>query len=66
MHLKMTLVDAAPKGHVVVIGDCSGALYQAPQNPDEQRAKCGSSRLQKQSWDLTTYEKLCQQDTRVD
>ena len=28
MHLKMLLVDAALKGHVAGIGDCSGAFYQ--------------------------------------
>ena len=34
MHLKMMLVDAALKGHVAAIGDCSGAFYQSPLNPD--------------------------------
>ena len=34
MHLKMMLVDAARKGHVAAIGDCSGAFYQAPLDPD--------------------------------
>ena len=34
MHLKMMLVEAALKGHVAAIGDCSGAFYQSPLNPD--------------------------------
>ena len=34
IHLKMMLVDAALKGHVAAIGDCSGAFYQSPLNPD--------------------------------
>ena len=34
MHLKMMLAEAALKGHVAAIGDCSGAFYQAPLNPD--------------------------------
>ena len=34
MHLKMMLVDAALKGDVAAIGDCSGAFYQSPLNPD--------------------------------
>ncbi|CAK0853161.1 unnamed protein product [Prorocentrum cordatum] len=29
-HLKMMFVDAARKGHVAAIGECSGAFYQAP------------------------------------
>ena len=28
------LVGAALKGHVAAIGDCSGAFYQSPLNPD--------------------------------
>ena len=32
--MKMMLVDAAKKGHVAAIGDCSGAFYQAPLDPD--------------------------------
>ncbi|CAK0806902.1 unnamed protein product, partial [Prorocentrum cordatum] len=39
MHLKMMLVDAARKGHVAAIGDCSGAFYQAPLDPDGTGAK---------------------------
>ena len=34
MHLKLMLVDAALKGHVAAIGDCSGAFYQSLLNPD--------------------------------
>ena len=34
MHLKMMLVEAALKGHVAAIGDCSGAFYQSLLNPD--------------------------------
>ena len=34
MHLKMMLVEAALKGHVAAIGECSGAFYQSPSNPD--------------------------------
>ena len=34
MHLKMMLVDAALKGHVAAIGDCSGAFFQSLLNPD--------------------------------
>ena len=34
MHLKMMLVEAALKGHVAAIGDCRGAFYQSPLNPD--------------------------------
>ena len=34
MHLKMMLVEAALKGHVTAIGDCSGAFYQSPLNQD--------------------------------
>ena len=34
MHFKMMLVEAALKGHVAAIGDCSGAFYQSPLNPD--------------------------------
>ena len=34
MHLKMMLVEAALRGHVAAIGDCSGAFYQSPLNPD--------------------------------
>ena len=34
MLLKMMLVEAALKGHVAAIGDCSGAFYQSPLNPD--------------------------------
>ena len=39
MHLKMMLVDAALKGHVAAIGDCSGAFYQSPLNPDGTESK---------------------------
>ena len=39
MHLKMMLVDAAFKGHVAAIGDCSGAFYQSPLNPDGTESK---------------------------
>ena len=39
MHLKMMLVDAALKGHVAGIGDCSGAFYQSPLNPDRTESK---------------------------
>ena len=39
MHLKMMLVDAALKGHVTAIGDCSGAFYQSPLNPDGTESK---------------------------
>ena len=34
MHVKMMLVEAALKRHVVAIGDCSGAFYQSPLTPD--------------------------------
>ena len=34
MHLKMMLVEAALKGHVAALGDCSGASYQSLLNPD--------------------------------
>ena len=34
MHLKMMLVEAALKGHVAAIGDCSGAFSQSPLNLD--------------------------------
>ena len=39
MHLNMMLVDAALKGHVAAIGDCSGAFYQSPLNPDGTESK---------------------------
>ena len=39
MHLKMMLVDAALKGHVAAIGDCSGAFYQSPLNSDGTESK---------------------------
>ncbi|CAK0870998.1 unnamed protein product [Prorocentrum cordatum] len=39
VHLKMMLVDAAKKGHVAAIGDCSGAFYQALLDPDGNREK---------------------------
>ena len=39
MHLKMMLVEAALKGHVAAIGDCSGAFYQSPLNPDGTESK---------------------------
>ena len=39
MHFKMMLVDAALKGHVAAIGDCSGAFYQSPLNPDGTESK---------------------------
>ena len=39
MHLKMMLVDAALKGHVAAIGDCSGAFYQSLLNPDGTESK---------------------------
>ena len=38
-HLKMMLVDAAMKGHVAAIGDCSGAFYQAPLDPEGEGEK---------------------------
>ena len=53
MHLKIMFVDVALTGHVAAIGDCSGLQT-------EQKAKCGSSRLQERSWDLTTREKRFQ------
>ena len=34
MHVKMLVVDAALKGHVAAIGDCSGAFCHSPLNPD--------------------------------
>ena len=43
MHLKMMLVDAARKGHVAAIGDCSGAFYQAPLDPDGTGGRSTSS-----------------------
>ena len=39
MHLKMMLVEAALEGHVAAIGDCSGAFYQSPPNPDATESK---------------------------
>ena len=60
MHLKMMLVEAALKGHVAAIGDCSGVFYWSPLNQTEQKAKFGSSRFQRQSWDQTTSGKPCQ------
>ena len=39
MHLKMMLVDAALKGHVAAIGDCSGAFYPSPLSPDGTESK---------------------------
>ena len=59
MHLEMMLVEAALKGHVAAIGDCSGAFYQSPLNPDGTEIKSGSNRLQRQSWDQTTSGKPC-------
>ena len=60
MHFTMMLVDAALKGHVVAIGSCSGGpSTKRFSTPTEQRAKCGSSRLQRQSWDLTACKILC-------
>ena len=38
-HLKMMLVDAAKKGHVAAIGDCSGAFYQALLDHDGNQEK---------------------------
>eukprot|EP00959_Pyramimonas_sp_CCMP1952_P267648 5596099-Pyramimonas_sp.AAC.1 len=35
----MMLVDAAKKGHVAAIGDCSGAFYQALLDPDGNQEK---------------------------
>ena len=35
----MMLVDAALKGHVAAIGDCSGTFYQSPLNPDGTEGK---------------------------
>ena len=37
--LEMMLVDATLKGHVVAIGDCSGAFHQAFLKPDGTRSK---------------------------
>ena len=34
MHFNTMLVDAALMGHVAAVGDCSGAFYQSPLNPD--------------------------------
>ncbi len=39
MHLKMMLMDAAKKGNVAAIGDCSGAFYQAPLDPTGESEK---------------------------
>ena len=39
MHVNMMLVDAARKGHVVAIEDCSGAFFQSPFHPDGTEGK---------------------------
>ena len=39
MHLKRMLVDAALKGHVAAIEDCSGVFYQSLLNPDGTESK---------------------------
>ena len=39
LHLKMMLLDAAKKGNVAAIGDCSGAFYQAPLDPTGENEK---------------------------
>ena len=40
VHLKRMLVDAAQKGHVAAIGDCSGAFYRAPLDPEGGQEVC--------------------------
>ena len=54
------LDDVALTGHVVGIGNCNGAFYQAFFSPSEPRSTFGSRRLQRQKYDLTTCGKPCQ------